>query len=133
MFNINVDNGFLKQLDKMENNIEEIENKMLKNAEPLLTQAIKQSMNMVTQSDLPKTVKATKIQDSKNGKYVGVYPQGKNKEGKRNAELAAYLEYGTTQKGKRHQPARPYMKRALKNAEPKVVKKLQETFEGEIK
>ena len=133
MFNINVDNGFIKQLKDMEKNIDDVETKMLKSAEPILTQAIKQSMHTVTQSDLPNTVKATKVQDGKNGKYVGVYPQGKNKEGKRNAELAAYLEFGTKQKGKRHQPARPFMQRALKNAEPKVVKQLQDTFEENMK
>jgi len=72
--------------------------------------------------------------------YISVYPTGtsskyhdkqmrvisRGSSRPRNAEVAAYLEYGTsTMSGK------PFMTKAKKNAEPEVLKAMQEVYEKE--
>lgn len=64
---------------------------------------------------------------SKDGKYVGhrsAYGSG----AVRNQDKLFYLEYGN-----RRQPARPFMKNSINNAEPRILKKMQEVFDREVK
>ena len=53
------------------------------------------------------SIKAGKIKHGKDGAYVDVYPQGKNADGNRNAEVGFINEYG-----KRGQAARPFINTA---------------------
>jgi len=50
------------------------------------------------------SISRTKIKTNKHGRFLLVYPQGKNKQGIRNAEVAFINEYGKTK-----QPARPFV------------------------
>ncbi len=53
------------------------------------------------------SIKAGNVKRRRDGAYVDVYPQGTNKDGNRNAEVAFINEYG-----KRGQPARPFIRTA---------------------
>lgn len=72
--------------------------------------------------------------------YISVFPKGtsskyhdkrmkvvsRGSSRPRNAEVAAYLEYGTSTMS-----GRPFLTKAKKDAEPAVMKKMQEVFERE--
>jgi len=56
------------------------------------------------------SIKRTKIKVGKGGRYLTIYPQGKNKDGNPNSEVAFVNEFG-----KEGQPARPFIDTANKN------------------
>lgn len=58
-----------------------------------------------------KSIKKAKVKKGKDGKFITVAPQGKNKKGERNAAVAFVNEYG-----KRGQPARPFIRTANERA-----------------
>ena len=83
------------------------------------------------------SVKHTKAGKTKiGGYYAAVRPTGKDANGVRNMEKAAYLEYGTSKKKggakKDKQPPRPWVNRAINNCESAVLNKMQEVFEREV-
>ena len=57
-----------------------------------------------------------------------VYRRGSSKP--RNAEVAAYLEYGVKE-GNAPRSGKPFVTKAMKDAQPKVLAKMQEVFERE--
>ncbi len=59
--------------------------------------------------------KSQKTGKTSAGRYIDIYPQGKNADGNRNAEVAFINEYG-----KEEQPARPFMRTANEEAEAEV-------------
>lgn len=61
----------------------------------------------------------------KTGKYVG-HRQSYGNGAVRNQDKLFWLEYGN-----HRQPARPFIKKSINNAEPKVLKKMQEVFDRE--
>ncbi len=63
-----------------------------------------------------RSIKKGKPKRAKGGKHIIVSPQGKNKRGTRNAEVAFINEYG-----KRGQPARPAIRAANERAEEQAV------------
>lgn len=93
--------------------IDEMFKDCLKASKDRLVDETRKSIDSVSKSDLGKKVKATNPTKSKNGAFImSAYPKGKTKDGKRAAEAAFYLNYGTS-----HQPARPWVDRANRNAE----------------
>lgn len=63
---------------------------------------------------------------TKGGKYVG-HRSSYGSGAVRNQDKMFYLEFGNCR-----QPARPFMKKSVNNAEPKVLKKMQEVFDREV-
>lgn len=61
----------------------------------------------------------------KSGRYVG-HREAYGTGAVRNQDKLFWLEYGN-----QRQPARPFMKKSVENAEPKVLKKMQEVFNRE--
>ena len=66
--------------------------------------------------DTARAVKKTKVRKNSGGKYITVYPQGRNRKGERNAAVAFINEYG-----KRGQPGRPAIRTANEAAADKAV------------
>lgn len=92
-------------------------------------------------SDLVKSIRANKAKKAKNGAYIAtVYPHGKSKaprypNGSRkdrippvsNAMKAAILNYG-----KKGQPARPWLTKAVNNVRTQVEEQLEKAFEEKL-
>lgn len=62
------------------------------------------------------SIKKGKVKKTASGKSITVSPQGTNKRGDRNAEVAYINEYG-----KKGQPARPFIRTANERAEKEAV------------
>lgn len=69
------------------------------------------------------SVKATKAKTNAYGVFSASRPTGRDKKGKRNAEKAAYLQYGTPT-----MPARPWAEKAARKAEEKAAETLENVF-----
>lgn len=57
--------------------------------------------------DTARAVRKTKVRKGSGGKYISIYPQGRNRKGERHAAVAFINEYG-----KRGQPGRPAIQTA---------------------
>lgn len=66
--------------------------------------------------DTARAVKKGKVRKNSSGKYITVYPQGRNRKGERHAAVAFINEYG-----KRGQPGRPAIRTANEQAADKAV------------
>lgn len=66
--------------------------------------------------DTARAVKKTKVRKNSSGKYITVYPQGRNRKGERHAAVAFINEYG-----KRGQPGRPAIRIANEQAADQAV------------
>lgn len=62
------------------------------------------------------SIKRTTVKSGSDGRYLSIYPQGKNADGNSNAEVAFINEFG-----KRGQPARPFIDTANKNKSDQAV------------
>lgn len=104
---------------------EEIQEWLKDTAEATIVNSTKKALAAVSHSDLASKVKATKPKKNRKGNFqVTAYPMGKTKDGKRAADAAFYLHYGTVR-----QPARPWEDRARNDAEPKAYDMLQKKYE----
>lgn len=74
------------------------------------------SMGVYRTGETAASIKKTKIKKTDDGKSISVSPQGTNKKGNRNGEVAFVNEYG-----KIGQPARPFIRTANEQAEPAAV------------
>ena len=89
---------------------------MLEAAEPALTENVRRYADKHRDSGaMAKSIKSTGVKERKGGKYLVVRPTGKDREGVRNMEKLAYLEYGTVK-----QPASPVITPAVKSAEGNI-------------
>lgn len=77
---------------------------------------------LVDNGDLLASIKPTPVNGGGNGKYVDVYPQGTRSDGKRNAEIGAYQEYGT----KRGTPATHWMSNTVDSTEDEIATLMEE-------
>ncbi|MDT4373005.1 HK97 gp10 family phage protein [Blautia coccoides] len=122
--------GFDELLQEMEllGDFDEIAPKMLEEAAPILEkEVVRQASTHWDSGDMVKSIKKTGASAGKTGGYyLAVRPTGKDKKGVRNMEKMAYFEYGV--KGR---PAAPILTTAVNNAEPGVMKKMQEVFDRE--
>ncbi len=71
-----------------------------------------------------RSIKKGKPKRSKGGKHIIVSPQGTNRRGTRNAEVAFINEYG-----KRGQPARPAIRTANERAEQQAVEAGEKAYQ----
>lgn len=121
---------FLKQLGRLAE-VEKYAPMMLEESAPILVRTtraalISTAINDPT-GDLVASIKASRLFHNKYGFWMTVRPTGTGKNGTRNMEKAAYLEYGTSK-----QSARPWAARAQNDAESAVLAKMQEVFEREV-
>lgn len=117
--------GLMKDLSQMD--IERIAPKMLEAAVPILEQAVKRRAAMHKESgDMYQSIKPTKPKRTDMGYSVVVRPTGKDANGVRNMEKAAYLEYGTAT-----QAASPVISPAIRETEEAVAQKMQDVFDRE--
>lgn len=65
-----------------------------------------------------------KVKNTKDGKVIHVYPQGRNKDGNRNAEVAFVNEFGTSR-----QAARPFIQDANAESADKAVEAAMEVWD----
>lgn len=123
--------GFDELLQELETlgDFDEIAPKMLEEAAPILEkEVVRQASAHWDSGDMVGSIKKTGASAGKSGGYyLAVRPTGKDKKGVRNMEKMAYLEYGI--KGR---PATPILATAVNNAEPEVMKKMQEVFDREV-
>lgn len=69
------------------------------------------------------SIKRTKIKSGKGGRYLSIYPQGKNSDGNPNAEVGFLNEFG-----KKGQPARPFIDTANKNKTDQAVGEAEKVY-----
>jgi len=69
--------------------------------------------------------KSRKTGKSAGGRYIDIYPQGKNADGNRNAEVAFINEFG-----KKGQSARPFMQTANEEAADEAIEASAKVFYG---
>ena len=124
-FDIHGFDDLMKELDE----IGDFDPKMLEEAAPILEkEVVKQASAHWASGDMVKSIKKTGASIGKTGGYyLAVRPTGKDKKGVRNMEKMAYLEYGV-----KDRPAVPVLTTAVRNAEPEVMKKMQEVFDREV-
>lgn len=135
----NVDNGFARMIERMDN-FDEIAPKMLKSAGGILETYIKRGISKHDETgELYKSIALT-VYKSKYGWYALVHPRGyarskRSSDGGRmnrsdkvpNAQKLMSLEYGT-----RKQPARPFIQAAINNAANDVERVLWQIYEEEV-
>lgn len=130
-FDFNFDTELTRQLERLEN-YDEIAEKILTEAIPILERKVVSETDKYHEYskdyELVNSIKATKPKKNKNGWYIRVIPTGNDKNGVRNMEKMAHLEYGyTTKKGKDITP-KPIITKALNDAREEVNAKMQEVF-----
>ena len=145
-FDISGFDDVLAELDRI-GRFEEIAPKMLEESESILeAEVVKQAKKHWNTGDMAQSIKSTGALVGKGGGYyLCVRPTGESSEKKwqyagsksgkkgrrkvkvRNMEKAVWLEFGA--KGR---PAVPIITTAVLNAEPAVLKKLQEVFDREV-
>lgn len=98
---------------------------MIEAAEPVMIKNLKAwSASHYADGDMYRSIKSTGVKTNNRGKYLVVRPTGKDKDGVRNMEKMAYLEYGTA-----HQNATPVLTPAVKESEPIIERKMDEIFD----
>ncbi|MCC8067865.1 MAG: HK97 gp10 family phage protein [Clostridiales bacterium] len=123
---------FSKALEELGSNADDIAKKAVNEAVPIMKASIKSSAaQSVTKGystgALVSGIKSSKAKINSYGVYAAVTISGTDAKGTRNGEKAAYLEYGTSK-----QPARPFMKRGVKNAEGSAKAIMEQVFESEV-
>lgn len=79
--------------------------------------------------DTLKSITHGKMKKQRNGRSIDVYPQGLDRDGNRNGEVAFVNEYGV--KGK--QNPRPFIRDANEEATPRMVDAQEEKFDDWLK
>lgn len=127
-FNVQGFDELIKELEQL-GKFDEIAPKMLEEAVPILEkEVVKQASKHQESGDMMESIKPTGATAGKSGGYyICVRPTGKDRKGIRNMEKMAWLEFGV-----HGRPATPVLKTAVLNAEPQVIKKMQEVFEREV-
>lgn len=145
IFDLQIPDSFEKSLGRLAD-VEKYAPEMLEAAAPILeaemVSGIVDAAASGSSGFIAHTVKIGKVkQRKKDGSwYISVFPKGtsskyhdkrmkvvsRGSSRPRNAEVAAYLEYGTSTMS-----GRPFMTKAKKNAEPAIMKTMQEVFERE--
>ena len=125
-FDFEIPDGFLKQLGRLAD-VEKYAPQMLKAAAPIVVASTMRALSGVTSSaatgEMTASVKAGRIVHNKYGWFMRVNPSGKDINGTRNMEKAAYLEYGTSK-----QNARPWLNNATNGAMTQALDAMREAF-----
>lgn len=136
----NVDDDFMKQLEKLGNS-EEVMKKILEETAPIIVEEEKKRLSKHSRTgEMVNSIKATKVKENKWGHYVVVRPTGNSKtyideKGNvrqrknkvRNMEKLIYTEYG-----KSGQAADPVQQQTVNATKDKIAEKAQEVFNREV-
>ena len=99
---------------------------MVDAALPVLQESVKAGYAAHNRTgQLESSVKVYGARQAGDGYFGYVAPSGTRSDGKRNGEIAVYLEYGTGR-----QPSTPVVGPAVAKAESKVLQKMQEVFDS---
>lgn len=130
-------NGFdelIKKLDKLGNQsyVEEIGKKAVSEAAPIAEAAMRGSISSVeygpySTKSISGSIQTTEARINTYGAYAVARPTGRDAKGVRNAEKAAYLQYGTSR-----MPARPWRERAVASSQGAAVKAMEEVIKTEM-
>lgn len=129
-FEFSMPQEFIDQLNKM-GNTEEWIPKVLKAAAPILTLSLKNRAKISQQSepgDMIESIKPSKIIKNDYGHFLVVRPTGKDKEGKRNMDKFAYMEFGTSK-----QESRPMIVEAINDVKDEMIEAMAERFNAEVR
>lgn len=125
-FDVEGIDDLMKELDYLD--AEKLAPKILEESVPVLEESVKKYASRHKQTgDMQRSIKSTGAQRNQTDYYICVRPTGKDRKGVRNMEKLAALEYGVDGR----QAATPVLTPAVHEAEPKVVKKMQEVFDRE--
>ena len=104
--------------------------KMLKSGEPVLLDSVKKHAGRHRKSgDMAASVKSTGVKKGADGaQYLVVRPTGRDHNGVRNMEKAAYLEFGTAK-----QNATPVISPAVKEAEGRILSNMEKAFDETVR
>ena len=123
---------FPQDLMDMLGNLADIEvagKKALGEAEPLVIEAMKKGLEGYKDTgSMQNSIKATGPKENASGIFDYVRPTGKDKDGVRNMEKLAYLEYGTAK-----QAAQPVCAGIRKSVEKEVAEKVENSLERSLK
>ena len=104
--------------------VDRMTEEMIEAAEPVMVNNLKAwSARHYVDGDMYNSIKSTGVKKNSSGKYLVVRPTGKDKDGVRNMEKMAYLEYGTA-----HQKATPVLTPAVKESEGTIESKFESIF-----
>ena len=130
-FEIEGFDSLMKELETLD--IERIAPMMLKEAGPILEEAVKAKIRPHQETgDMYRSIKSTGASRSKDVRSTGKSTgrthkiKGKRKVPVRNMDKLAWLEFGTSR-----EPARPVLTSAVREAESAVISKMQEVFDRE--
>ena len=115
-----------KQLQRREKAAEEAVPEMLKAGAAVLVESEREEMErleLVDYGDMRDSVKATKVKESRGGKSIEVYPQGKDRKGVSNATKAFVAQYG-----KSGMSARPWLTEAKAKSGDKISQTMKEVW-----
>ena len=74
------------------------------------------------------SIKRGKVKTTADGRAIYIYPQGKNKQGNRNADVAFINEFG-----KKGQTARPFIRGANESAAEETISKAEKVYDEWLK
>lgn len=128
-FNFEFPPDLIRQFEQL-GAIDDYAPKMLDAAMPIIEKNVKAEIAPHRETGaMEASIKPTKAKKTKNGGfYAVVRPTGVDKNGVRNMEKLAYLEFGTVK-----QPASPVLTKAINNSRQPVREKMQEVFEEEVR
>ena len=128
VFDVSIDKDFMKSLGTLAQ-VERYAPKMIEEALPIVRDKLKAKIEQeghVEYGDLFNSIECSEVTKTKNGYIGNAFPQGKNRDGVRNAEALVYLEYGTSR-----QDSTGIITRTLISTRKDVEAKMQEVFERE--
>lgn len=124
----------LKMLDKLsdKSKVDDIAKKAVDSAKSEVVSAMKSALSASERGpkstgSVAASVEATEATVNSYGAYSVAKPTGRHPSGKRNGEVAAYLEYGASNLN-----ARPWRGRAASSAEPTCIKIIEEYVKTEM-
>ncbi len=134
---VTLPDGFLERLARLGSRTDEIAEKMLKAGGGAVLPKVRSNLSAVagkgtkyesrSTGELERSLGLSPVKIDKNGNFnIHIGFAEPRSGGKRNAEIAAILEYG-----KHGQPAKPFMKPAGRAAKDAVVEAMKRTFEEE--
>lgn len=120
------DHGFAEVIrDLTALDVDKMTDEMIKAAEPVMIESLRSHAQKHKYSGtMIASIKSTGVKQNKLGKYLVVRPTGRDKNGVRNMEKMAYLEYGTYK-----QKATPVVTPAVKDVESRIEKQYQDIFD----
>lgn len=126
-----IDN-LMKQLENLSKTTDEIAEKMINSASPILESNVKKNIQKEANrgyatGELAESIEADKVQHNAFGCYSIIRPTGKDSKGVRNGEKLAYLEYGVPGREVPH----PVITKSVNESETACLKEMQRVFDQE--